>query len=246
MISYSSPRVLAKLTTVLLLTSLTWSLAKDALPTDPAPDKVFKLTISQRYEKMVAAVAKNPPKQGSIICIGSSQMEKWKTIATDLAPLTIYNYGIGGSRMAQAADTFVTGLAIPFKPRAIILYEGSNDLAGGVAPEEIKKAFQRFYTQVREALPETRIYVLGLVPSPGKRFEKFTEFKKTNALLKAECESHSKMTFIDTTTPLLATDGTPRMECFIPGDIHMTAEGYKTWKEAIAPVVLPIETPLEK
>ena len=173
-------------------------------------------------------------------------MEFWKTAAADLAPLTVHNYGIGGSRMPQAAEYFIENLAIAFKPRAVILYEGSNDISAGGKPETVLANFQKLHGKLHTALPETRLYVLGLVPSPGKRFEKFDEVRKTNDLLRKECGTQPWMKFIDTTTPLLGADGQPRAECFIPGDIHMLPAGYAVWKSAIAPVVVPAERPFEK
>lgn len=213
---------------------------------EPGKSAVIKEPTQQRYDKLLLTVKQNPPATGAVICIGSSHMENWKTVANDLAPLHIYNYGVGGSRMVQAADLYISNLAIPYKPRAVILYEGSNDLQGGVTPDSILQDFKRLYGKLHDALPETRLYVLGLVPSPGKRFEKIADIKRTNALLQKECEFHSWIKFIDTTSPLIGADGLPIKECFIPGNIHMTPAGYAVWKAAIGPAVLPLEQTFEK
>jgi len=213
---------------------------------EPGQDTVTKEPTRQRYEKLLQTVKQNPPATGAIICIGSSHMERWKTVTNDLAPLRIYNYGVGGSRMAQAADLYIVNLAIPYKPRAVILYEGSNDLADGVNPDDILQDFKRLYGKLHDALPETRLYVLGIVASPGKRFEKISDTKRANDLLQKECELHSWMKFIDTTSPLIGADGLPKTECFIPNNVHMTPAGYAAWTAAIVPVVLPVERAFEK
>ena len=209
-------------------------------------DKSSTSKVLAKYEKILADARKDPPALGSVICIGSSHMEFWKTVATDLAPLTVQNYGVGGSRMTQAADLFIDNLAIAFKPRAVILYEGSNDISAGGQPEDVLASFQKLHRKLHTALPETRLYVLGLVPSPGKRFEKIGEVRKTNDLLRKECETAGWMKFIDTTSPLIGADGQPKAECFIPGNIHMLPAGYAIWKSVIAPVVVPAELPFEK
>ena len=170
----------------------------------------------------------------------------WKSVKEDLAPLTVHNYGIGGSRMSQAAELFVDNLAIPFKPRAVILYEGSNDINGGTKPEEVLANFQKLHRKLHAALPEARLYVLGLVPSPGKRFAKIDDLRKTNELLAKECATQPWMKFIDVTSPLIGADGKPREELFKPGDIHMLPAGYAVWKSVIAPVVVPAEKPFER
>ena len=234
---FSPRRALLKLLAALLVAA---ALSANGADTNAVPAK-----ISRRFDQLVLDLQKNPPAPGAVVCIGSSQMARWKAVAKDLAPLRVYNHGIGGSRMAQAADLFIPKLAIPFKPRAVILYEGSNDIAGGVTPEGILEDFKRLHGKLHDALPGTRLYVLGIVPSPGKRFEKISEVKRANALLQQECSLYAWMKFIDTTSPLIGADGLPRSECFIPGNIHMTEAGYAVWKATIRPVVLAVEKPFE-
>jgi lysophospholipase L1-like esterase len=193
-------------------------------------------------QKKRASVQTTP---GGIVCIGSSHMANWKTLQTDLKPLTVFNLGIGGSKMSHAADLFIPLLAVPAQPRAVLLYEGSNDLNAGETPQSILGNFQKLHRHLHQALPDTRLYVLGTVPSPGKRFERWSAIQETNALLKTECEAHPWIKFLDTTTPLLGPDGNPRPECFIPDDPHMTERGYETWTSVIVPVVVEAEKGFE-
>ena len=224
-----------------LLLSISAAFAADEVLTDKSSSsKVLAL-----YQKTLAAAQKEPPAPGGIICIGSSHMQFWKTVREDLAPLTVHNFGIGGSRMNQAADLFIDNLAIPFKPRAVILYEGSNDINAGTKPETVLANFQKLHRKLHAALPQARLYVLGVVPSPGKRFEKIADLKQTNELLAKECATQPWMKFIDVTSPLLGADGKPKEELFKPGDIHMLPAGYAVWKSVIAPVVVPAEKPFE-
>ena len=208
-------------------------------------DKSSLAKVMALYNKTLATAQKAPPAPGSIICIGSSHMQLWKSVKEDLAPLTVHNYGIGGSRMTHAADLFIDNLAIPFKPRAVILYEGSNDINAGTKPEDVLANFQKIHRKFHAALPDSRLYVLGIVPSPGKRFDKIDELKKANALLAQECATQPWMKFIDVTSALLGADGKPKEELFIPGNIHMLPAGYAVWKSVIAPVIVPAEKSFE-
>ena len=209
----------------------------------PAPTQ---LKTESKWEALArkkhASVQTTP---GGIVCIGSSHMANWKTFQPDLKPLTVFNLGIGGSKMSHAAELFIPLLVVPANPRAVLLYEGSNDLNAGETPEDVLRHFQKLHQHLHEALPETRLYVLGIVPSPGKRFERWPAIQRTNALLKAECESQPWIKFLDTTSPLLGPDGQPRPECFIPDDPHMTARGYETWVSVIVPVVVEAEKSFE-
>ena len=208
-------------------------------------DKSSSAKVMALYQKVLAGAQKAPPSPGGIICLGSSHMQLWKGVKDDLAPLIVHNYGIGGSRMNQAADHFVENLAIPFKPRAVILYEGSNDINAGAKPEEVLANFRRLYGKLHAALPQARLYVLSVVPSPGKRFLKIAELRETNKLLATECATQPWMKFIDITEPLIGADGQPREELFKPGDIHMLPAGYAVWKSVIAPVIVPAEKSFE-
>lgn len=229
-----------RLLCALILTTVSVFAADEVLTDKSSSAKVLAL-----YQKVLAAAQKEPPAPGSIICIGSSHMQMWKGVKEDLSPLTVVNYGIGGSRMTQAADLFIDNLAIPFKPRAVILYEGSNDINAGTKPETVLANFQKIHRKLHAALPEARLYVLGLVPSPGKRFEKIADIRKTNELLAQECATQPWMKFIDVTEPLIGADGKPKEELFKPGDIHMLPAGYAVWKSVIAPVIVPAEKPYE-
>ncbi len=228
-------------TFVLLMLGLTAAFAAEEV----LSDKSSLTKIMGLYQKVLAGAQQSPPAPGSVICIGSSHMQFWKSVQSDLAPLTVRNFGVGGSRMTHAADLFVDNLVIPFKPRAVILYEGSNDINAGTKPEEVLANFQKLHRKLHAALPEARLYVLSVVPSPGKRFEKITDLRKANALIAQECASQPWMKFIDITEPLIGADGKPRAELFIPGDIHMLPAGYAVWKSVIAPVVVPAEKPYE-
>jgi hypothetical protein len=94
-------------------------------------------------------------------------------------------------------------------------------------------------------LPQARLYVLSVVPSPGKRFLKIAELRETNKLLAKECATQPWMKFIDITEPLIGADGQPKEELFKPGDIHMLPAGYAVWKSVIAPVIVPAEKSFE-
>jgi len=235
------PKSLFVLLVVLAVSAAAADSAGNASTIKSPPSQILNL-----YERVLAGARANPPPPGDIICIGSSHMQRWKTMAADLAPLTVHNYAVGGSRMSEAADLFIDNLAIAFSPRAVILYEGSNDIAFGSKPEDVLASFQKLHRKLHEALPDTRLYVLSIVPSPGKRFQKIDEVLKTNELMRAECETQAWMKFVDITGPLIGADGQPRAECFIPGDIHMLPAGYRVWKSVVSPVVIPAEKPFER
>ena len=191
-----------------------------------------------------AADQKAFPPAGAVLCIGSSSMRMWHpTIKEDLAPLTVIPRGFGGSTMSEllhAADRIV----IPYKPRAIVVYEGDYDIASGIAPETVRDTFLAFERKVRAALPEVRIYVIAVKPSI-KRQKLWPQMTVANRLLAEACRQGQLMTFIDVAAPMLDADGKPRKELFVKDDLHMTRAGYEVWRDTVRPVLHKSELAFE-
>lgn len=47
-----------------------------------------------------------------------------------------------------------------------------------------------------------------------------------------------RIDYIDVYTPMLASDGTARAEVLVDDDLHLSAEGYEVWREAVARFIL--------
>ena len=121
-----------------LLMSATVLWAEDQKTPAAYPDPAKFESAIEKYE---AADAQQMPPTGAIVALGSSTVRLWsEEIGKDLAPLTIVPRGFGGSNMNDALF-FVERIAIRYKPRAILLYEGDNDLAQGISPELILETF---------------------------------------------------------------------------------------------------------
>lgn len=201
-----------------------------------------------RFEDQVkafeAADAAALPPVGAIVCIGSSSMKGWHpTIKADLAPLTVIPRGFGGSTMDEALHV-VDRIVIPYKPRAVMVYEGDNDIAAGIAPELFRDTFLAFAEKVRAAQPEVRFYVLSVKPSI-KRWALWPQMREANRLLAELCAGDARMTFIDVATPMLDAEGQPRPELFAKDNLHMTRAGYEVWRDAVRPVLLKAEAAFE-
>ncbi|MDZ4199236.1 MAG: SGNH/GDSL hydrolase family protein [Kiritimatiellia bacterium] len=184
------------------------------------------------------------PPTGAIVCIGSSSMGGWHaTLREDLAPLTVIPRGFGGSNMNDALH-FADRIVIPYQPRAIVLYEGDNDIAGGIPPEQIRDTFSAFVKRVREKLPEVRIYVLSIKPSPN-RWKLWPLMKIANQRLEAYCSNDDRLFYVDVATPMLDADGEPRPELYKEDRLHMTPAGYEVWRNVLRPILIENELRFE-
>lgn len=196
----------------------------------------------ERYRKAITAFAAEPqPEPGGIVATGSSSMRGWHgRIDADLAPLSIIKRGFGGSNMYDVRY-FLSELVLRHKPRAVLLYEGDNDVALGASPEQIVEHFEAIAESVHTHLPETRIYVLAVKPSVA-RWRIWPAMRRTNEMLKARCESDARLQFVDIATPMLGPDGKPPATLFIRDMLHMTEAGYDVWRDATRKVLVAAET----
>jgi len=182
----------------------------------------------------------NFPPLGEIVVIGSSQIRRWDTIAEDFAPLTVIHRGYGGSTYNDALH-YAERIVIPYKPRAILIYAGGNDLAQ-VDPETVRDTFRAFVEKVRAQIPEVRIYVLSIIPTI-LQVDEWPLQKETNRLIREYCAGDNRLVFIDLASGVLDADGKPRKDIFDTDDLHINRNGYIIWRDIIMPVLLKNEDP---
>ena len=195
-------------------------------------------------DAFLATDAESMPARGAVVATGSSSMRGWHgRIADDLAPLTIIPRGFGGSNMHDVRH-FLDELVLRHEPRAILLYEGDNDVAAGLSPEQILAEFDAIDSRVAERLPETRIYILAVKPSIA-RWQLWPTMAATNDLFKARADADPRLTFIDIATPMLGEDGKPLAEIFVADMLHMNGKGYDIWRDAVRPVLVLAERAYE-
>lgn len=201
-----------------------------------------------RFESAVEAFEKEsretPPPEGAIVGLGSSSMRMWTSIREDLKPLTMIPRGFGGSVMNDALY-YADRIAVPYKPRAVLLYEGDNDAAFGISPEKIVETFDALIGKIHGELPGARIYVISIKPSIS-RWNIWETMRKTNELLKSRCDEEPLLTYIDVATPMLDDRGKVLQDIFIQDNLHLNKKGYAIWSKAIRSVLIPKESAFEK
>ena len=205
----------------------------------PSPERFEKHI--QRFE---SADRELPPPTDAILCVGSSSMRGWhETIRNDLAPLTLIPRGFGGSNMNDVLH-YADRVVLPYKPRAIVLYEGDNDIAQRIAPGKVADTFRAFVTKVQEVFPDCRIYFLSIKPSI-RRWSLWPRMKEANSLINAECTRDKRLTFVDVASGMLDDEGNPRKEIFKEDNLHMMRGGYEIWRDALRPILLKGELRFE-
>lgn len=198
-------------------------------------------TYLNRYEEEILNFeetdAKKGINKGDILFLGSSSIRKWFSLEKNMFPIPIINRGFGGSTLPEAIYYF-NRIAMPYKPSAIVLYEGDNDItAPFLTPEVILKMFNLFVGLTEKYLPNTKIYFLSIKPSPAR--EKFMDkLLITNKLIKDECGKKTKLFYVDITKEMFDKNGEIRSDIFQKDRLHMNKKGYDIWKDIIKDALL--------
>ena len=189
--------------------------------------------VIQRFE---AADHANPPPKGAILFAGSSSIVYWQSLAEDMAPLTVINRGFGGSQMFEL-NMFRDRIVTPYAPRAVLTYEGDNDVAAGKEPTDILAEYRDFVDHLKQHLPDTDIYFIAVKPSI-RRAHLWPTMVEVNDGLQALADEHDHVQFLDTSTPMLGEDGTVMTDLLVEDGLHMNANGYAIWTDVIRPVLM--------
>ncbi|GAA3773449.1 hypothetical protein GCM10022240_26720 [Microbacterium kribbense] len=166
--------------------------------------------------------------RGAILLTGSSFFERWTSSAADLAPLQTVNVGIGGTKIGDQAF-YLDRLVVPFAPRTLVVYAGSNDISG--LPFVSKKAadvvgrIRRYVADVRDRLPGISIYYVAITETPSRARVR-GEIRRANRMLQEWAERSGEITFIDTAPSLLTATGQIDGSLFGPDRLHFNAAGY--------------------
>lgn len=194
---------------------------------------------ASKWEAQVAALESShhqvaPPKH-AVLFIGSSSIRGWRDIAKDFPDLPVINHGFGGSQISDSIVYFER-LVLPFKPRLVVFYAGTNDLAAGKSSETVAADFRAFCAKMHTSLPETKILFIGLVMAPA-RWELREKMALTNTLIAAFCASDPRRALIDLNPHMMTPDGQARLDLYIGDRLHMNRRGYKIWQEALNPLL---------
>jgi lysophospholipase L1-like esterase len=175
----------------------------------------------------------HPPEPGAVLFIGSSSIHFWSTLAQDLPEVRVLSRGFGGSHIDDSTY-FVGRIVTPYKPRAILLYAGDNDLERGDTPVMVRDAFIAFVVRVRRDNPTVPIAFISIKPSVARQ-ALMKQIIEANTLVKTWAATQKNVDYVDVFTPMLNASGGPRPELFIADGLHMKHDGYAIWISVLRP-----------
>jgi lysophospholipase L1-like esterase len=180
-----------------------------------------------------AADKANPPPGSAVLFIGSSSIRFWKTLAADFPGYRVINRGFGGSDLDDAT-AFADRIVAPYRPAALVMYAGDNDLQGGDTPEQVRDDFAAFVAKVRQTQPALPIAFIAIKPSVA-RLALLPNILRADKLIREWAMTQKNVAFLDVVPAMLDAQGQPKPDLFIEDGLHMTAKGYALWVAQVKP-----------
>ncbi len=223
---------------LLLLALLVFSVSTNAQNTDPTR---WEETM-QRFEQQDLL---DPPPEGAILLTGSSSIARWNDeAAAALAPLTVIPRGFGGSVMGDVLY-HLERVALKYKPRAILIYEGDNDTSYGIPENKILGQLKQIIAKIHDQLPTARIYVMSVKPSVLRQ-NVWSNAEKVNRGYEAIAKNDPLVYHIDSASPFLKANGSVMTDIFVDDNLHLNDMGNLIWGSTIRAALMPQEIRHEK
>lgn len=175
----------------------------------------------------------SPPPPHAVLFVGSSSIRMWRSLAGDFPEYRVINRGFGGSDMDDAT-AFADRIVKPYRPAAIVVYAGDNDLEGGDSPTQVRDDFAAFVATVRRDEPEVPIAFISIKPSVA-RANLLAQVAEANRLIRAWSMQQKDVAFLDIAPAMLGKNGQPRPDLFIADGLHMNPKGYALWVAQVRP-----------
>ena len=176
-----------------------------------------------------------PPPDDLILFTGSSSIRFWSSLKEDMAPHTVLNRGFGGAHIAHVNYHF-NEVVKPYKPKAIVFFCGTNDLAALKSPSETFSDFKTFYSMVKKELPGTKLIVIGVKPSIAREYL-IQEEKEFNNLISILASEEDLLTYVSVWEPMLTNEGKPDPSLFVEDGLHINGKGYEIWTKLVRPQI---------
>ena len=183
-----------------------------------------------------------PSRGGLVVFVGSSIFHRWTQLSEQMAPLPVLNRAIDG---LQTADVLrmVDRAVLPARPKVVVYYCGSNDVDAGEPAGAIVGRIRQFVERVTAALPATRIVFVSVNRAPEKQ-DRWDVVDAVNRQVAAYAAQTTRLQYVDVNPVLFNRDGTPRLELYMPDELHLRPAAYEGFARILKPILKnAFETP---
>ncbi len=177
----------------------------------------------------------DPPPRHAILFIGSSIFREWENLTERMAPLPVFNRAFGGSRTADVLY-YMDKIVLPYEPKIIVYYCGSNDVNAGEKADAIFGRFSEFVERVHAKLPRTRIFFVSINRAPQKQ-DRWDIVDEANRQVRAYCKTDQRLGYIDVNPALFDRKGNPRLELYQEDRLHFKPQAYVEFTTIVKPII---------
>jgi lysophospholipase L1-like esterase len=178
------------------------------------------------------ACSAQPP--GDVVFVGSSIIHRWTNLGNQMAPLPVVNRGVDGAVTADMLHTLDT--VVPFRPKVIVYYCGSNDISIGEPAGAIADRIQLFFTRAKAALPDVRIIFLSVIRAPEKR-DRWGAVDEVNRRIQTAAAGRKDIEYVDVNPVLVDGTGAPRLDLYMADQLHLRPPAYDALASLVKPIV---------
>jgi lysophospholipase L1-like esterase len=179
---------------------------------------------------------------GTILFVGSSIFHRWTNLAEHMAPLPVTNRAVDGLQTTDLLRRFDADV-LGIRPRVLVYYCGSNDVDAGDSAELIVGRIRQYVERVAKELPGTRVVFMSVNRAPEKR-ARWEVVDAVNRSVRAYGESTKRLQYVEVNPVLFNADGSPRMELYMPDELHFRPPAYDEFAKILKPVLTKaFETP---
>lgn len=157
------------------------------------------------------------------------------------------NLGIGGDRTQHVLWRINEGKELDgIDPKVIVLMIGTNNF-GSDTPDQIAEGVAKIVGEFRKQKPKAKILLLGVFPRSGKSGKELAGAEtvpadglhpKTKAVNErlAKLADGATVRYLDI-GPKFLTESGGLSKAVMPDYLHLSADGYRRWADAITPTV---------
>ncbi len=175
---------------------------------------------------------------GGIVFTGSSIFQFWTHLREQMAPLPVLNRAIAGTVTRDMLNR-IGQLVLPYQPRIVVYYCGSNDVSAGDDAGPIIERTKRYIQILHEKLPSTFFFYTSIQKAPEKR-ARWQIVDAVNREMELYSHEASHVGYIDLNRVLFDSRNQLRENLFLPDGLHFRPDStaYLEFSQIVKPILL--------
>jgi lysophospholipase L1-like esterase len=195
------------------------------------------IPVRGRAQSPDAGIRTASPEYGGIVFTGSSIFQFWTHLKDQMAPLPVLNRAIAGTVTQDMLDR-MGQLVLPYQPRIVVYYCGSNDISAGEEAGPIIERTKRYVRVLHERLPNAFFFYTSIQKAPEKR-GRWDVVDAVNREMERYSRDAANIGYVDLNPVLFDSQKKLREALFLPDGLHFRPDStaYLEFSQIIKPIL---------